>query len=157
MVKYSLDMAEKNHMRLLIGHADAWHPQIKRVSCGSPRKDGAPCALRTGPRTCFITPQDFASFPMPTLSRDQAVADASAHGSGRSWERIGAHPCAYRDRGPDRLRVRAGICRALQTSPSPPATIPAFAEIRGRARAHPGGMDLPAWISPLPRIPGLVA
>jgi len=30
MVKYSLDMAEKNHMRLLIA-TDAWHPQINGV------------------------------------------------------------------------------------------------------------------------------
>lgn len=62
-MKYSLDMAEKNHMRLLIA-TDAWHPQINGVVRSLEKM--AFHAAENGAETCFITPQDFASFPMPT-------------------------------------------------------------------------------------------
>ena len=50
-------------MRLLIA-TDAWHPQINGVVRSLEQM--AAHAGQNGAETCFITPQDFASFPMPT-------------------------------------------------------------------------------------------
>jgi glycosyltransferase involved in cell wall biosynthesis len=50
-------------MRLLIA-TDAWHPQINGVVRSL--QEMAAHAAQNGAETCFITPQDFASIPMPT-------------------------------------------------------------------------------------------